>query len=599
MRHRVLLSLAILTASLPALARAQQPAAPASPAAAERAGSWEESLGAGAALLDPQIINLVRVTDSTKKVVPGLALRIGYNLGRSWNFSIGTFVGTTSPMTVLQPFGAISWTPNIDWKVSPFLTAGAGFTNVDWNGYLARSQYGAHVGLGLRAMIGRSVALRLEVREQYDKFADTTAFPKAAYNGVATLGLSFFTRGNRVAVASVSVNPPMATLDALGATQQLAAAPRDKAGRPLSGRSIGWTSSNDSIVTVNDDGLVTAAANGTATITATSEGASGTATVTVAQTPASLTLAPTADTLTSLGQTVQLAVSAQDSGGHPIAGPQVTWTSSNPAAATVSATGLVTAAGNDTATITATAGGHSAAATIAVRQVVASVSITPPAATLTATGGTVRFAAQANDANGRAVSGRVIFWSDSTPSVATLSPNGVATAVQNGTTTVVATVDGVTATAALTVNVATVAVVAAPTAAPVAAPAPAAPVLAPFTLPPVGAAPVVLKDVTFRPNSAVLPPEAQTALDEVVEAIRSLPRARWQIAGYTSSMGNAARNLLLSRRRALAVRAYMIRVGIPAARLVAVGYGAANPIASNATVAGRRANMRVEFKRLR
>ena len=598
MGHRVLEIAAILAASLPALARAQQTAPPASTAGAERAGSWEESLGAGAAILDPQIINLVRVTDSVKKVVPGLALRIGYNLGRSWNFSIGTFAGTTSPMTVLQPFGAITWTPNIDWKVSPFLTAGAGFTNVDWNGYLARSQYGVHVGVGLRAMLGQRVALRLEVREQYDKFADTAAFPKAAYNGVATLGFSFFTAGHRVVVASVGVTPPLATLEALGATQQLAATPRDKAGRPVSGRSVRWTSSNDSIATVTDDGLVTAAANGTATITAASEGAAGTASVTVAQAPASLALVPAVDTLTALGQTVQLAVNAQDSGGHAIAGPQVTWTSSNPVAVSVSATGLVTAAGNDTATITAAAGGKSAAATIAVRQVVASVSVSPSAATITAAGGTVRFTAQANDANGRHVTGRVVVWSDSTPSVATLSPNGLATAVGNGTETIVATVDGLVGTASLIVNVAPVAVVTAPTSAP-AAPVMTAPALPPVTLPTVGAAPVVLRDVSFRPNSALLPPEARAELDAVAAAIRTLPRARWQIAGYTSSMGNAARNLLLSRRRALAVRAYLVRQGIPGARLVAVGYGSGNPIASNATVAGRRANMRVEFKRLR
>jgi outer membrane protein OmpA-like peptidoglycan-associated protein len=598
MGHRFLAFVVIVAASLPALARAQQTAPPASAAGAERAGSWEESLGAGAAVLDPQIIDLVRVTDSVKRVVPGLALRLGYNLGRSWNFSIGAFVGSTSPMTVLQPFGAISWTPNIDWKVSPFLTLGAGFSNIDWNGYLARSDYGVHLGVGLRAMLGRRVALRIEVREQYDKFADTTAFPKPAYNGTATVGLSFFTAGSRAAVASVSVTPPTATLEALGATQQLAAARRDKAGRPLSGRAVRWSSSSDSIATVSRDGVVTAAANGTATITAASEGAAGTATVTVAQAPAALAIAPAADTLTSLGQTVQLAVSAQDANGHAIAGPQVAWTSSNPAAVSVTATGLISAVGNDTATITAAAGGKSAAATIAVRQVVTSVAVSPPATTITAAGGSVVFTAQANDANGRPVTGRVITWSDSTPNVATLSPEGLATAVGNGTETIVGTVDGVTGTATLTVNVAVAVavVVAAPTPAPVAAPVPAAPAV---TLPTVGAAPVVLKDVNFRPNSAVLPPEARAELDEVARAIQAIPNARWQIAGYTSSMGNAARNRVLSRRRALAVRMYLIRQGVPATRLVAAGYGSRNPIASNATVAGRRANMRVEFKRLR
>jgi outer membrane protein OmpA-like peptidoglycan-associated protein len=598
MRHRALEVAAILAASLPALARAQQ-TAPASASGAERAGSWEESLGAAAAYLDPQIVDLVRLTDSTRRVVPGVAVRLGYNLGRSWNFSIGSFVGSTSPMTVLQPFGAISWTPNIDWKVSPFLTLGVGFSNIDWNGYLARSQYGAHVGAGLRVMLAQRVALRIEVREQYEKFSDATAFPSAAYNGTGTLGLSFFTAGSRTAVASVVVTPPMVTLEALGATLQLAAAPKDEAGRPLSGRAVRWSSSNDSIATVTDGGLVTAAADGTATITAASEGAAGTATVRVAQAPAALAIAPAGDTLTALGQTVRLAVSAQDANDHAVAAPPVTWASSNPAAVSVSATGLVTATGNDTATITATAGGMSATTTITVRQAVVSVSVTPPGATIAVDGGAVQFTAEAYDANRWPVTGKVITWSDSTPSVATLSSNGLATAAGNGTTVIVATVDGVSGAATLTVDIAPAAVVAAPAPAPVAVPVLPAPAMPAVTLPTVGAAPVILRDVSFRPNSAVLPPEARAELDAVAHAILAIPNARWQIAGYTSSMGNAERNRALSRRRALAVRAYLIRSGVPATRLVAVGYGARNPIASNATVAGRRANMRVEFRRLR
>ena len=80
--------------------------------------------------------------------------------------------------------------------------------------------------------------------------------------------------------------------------------------------------------------------------------------------------------------------------------------------------------------------------------------------------------------------------------------------------------------------------------------------------------------------------------------MQDVRNARWEIGGYTSSMGDAARNLALSRRRALAVRAYLVRQGFPPARLVAVGYGAQNPIASNATAVGRLQNMRVEIKRL-
>src|SRR6058998_668600 len=81
-------------------------------------------------------------------------------------------------------------------------------------------------------------------------------------------------------VASVSVNPPAASVQVSG-TVQLTATPKDANGNPLSGRTVTWSSSNTSMASVNGSGLVTGAAVGTATITATSEGQSGSASITV------------------------------------------------------------------------------------------------------------------------------------------------------------------------------------------------------------------------------------------------------------------------------------------------------------------------------
>jgi outer membrane protein OmpA-like peptidoglycan-associated protein len=220
-----------------------------------------------------------------------------------------------------------------------------------------------------------------------------------------------------------------------------------------------------------------------------------------------------------------------------------------------------------------------------VLQAIASVSVSPPTASINAAGGRVPFTAQATDANGRPVTGKVITWTLSAPAVASLSPTGVATAVANGTAQITATVEGRAGSAVLTVAIPRRA---APAPAPVAAAA----------LPAVNAT-VVLRNVIFRPNSAVLPPEALGDLDAVAQAMKAIPNARWEIGGFTSNMGTATRNQLLSRRRALAVRNYLVRQGVRAASLSAVGYGPQNPVASNATVAGRRQNMRVEIKRLR
>jgi len=81
-------------------------------------------------------------------------------------------------------------------------------------------------------------------------------------------------------VNQVDVTPVSASIS-VGGTVQLTATPRDSSGNPLSGRTVSWSSSDSSIATVDQSGLVTAVAADSATISATSEGISGTAVVTV------------------------------------------------------------------------------------------------------------------------------------------------------------------------------------------------------------------------------------------------------------------------------------------------------------------------------
>ena len=85
---------------------------------------------------------------------------------------------------------------------------------------------------------------------------------------------------NGAPVASVTVAPASAPL-MVGQTVQLMATLRDAAGSVLTGRTVTWSTSVGSVATVSSSGLVGAAAVGSATITATSEGQSGAATVTV------------------------------------------------------------------------------------------------------------------------------------------------------------------------------------------------------------------------------------------------------------------------------------------------------------------------------
>ncbi|MDD3762232.1 MAG: OmpA family protein [Nevskiales bacterium] len=107
---------------------------------------------------------------------------------------------------------------------------------------------------------------------------------------------------------------------------------------------------------------------------------------------------------------------------------------------------------------------------------------------------------------------------------------------------------------------------------------------------------LVLRGVGFENDSAVLTEDARAILDDVAASLRSQPNVKVEIGGHTDDIGNDAYNHTLSEQRAESVRQYLIARGIDPNRLVAVGYGEFNPIASNETAAGRAENRRVEFK---
>ena len=111
---------------------------------------------------------------------------------------------------------------------------------------------------------------------------------------------------------------------------------------------------------MSSTGLVTAVANGTATVTATSGSATQTASVTVGQVAVSMTLSLGSVVLAGRGDAGTITASVLDAGGAEIASPALTWSSDDEGTATVSSTGLVTAVASGSATITveATSGGQ-------------------------------------------------------------------------------------------------------------------------------------------------------------------------------------------------------------------------------------------------
>lgn len=108
--------------------------------------------------------------------------------------------------------------------------------------------------------------------------------------------------------------------------------------------------------------------------------------------------------------------------------------------------------------------------------------------------------------------------------------------------------------------------------------------------------PVTLKGTNFATASAKLNSTAFSQLDKVVQFAKRYPDADLAITGYTDSRGSAKMNQSLSEHRAESVKAYLVGKGVAADRITTQGEGEANPIASNATAAGRAQNRRVEIR---
>lgn len=107
---------------------------------------------------------------------------------------------------------------------------------------------------------------------------------------------------------------------------------------------------------------------------------------------------------------------------------------------------------------------------------------------------------------------------------------------------------------------------------------------------------VDLYGIYFDTDKATLRPESEGTLRQVLGVLEVEPALRLVIAGHTDSEGGDDYNRSLSERRAVAVVGWLVGEGIDAARLQAMGFGEAEPVADNRTPAGRALNRRVELR---
>ncbi len=107
-----------------------------------------------------------------------------------------------------------------------------------------------------------------------------------------------------------------------------------------------------------------------------------------------------------------------------------------------------------------------------------------------------------------------------------------------------------------------------------------------------------LSNVHFESGRAALTEQSYNQLNELIEFMKLKKTTRIEIGGHTDSFGDDDSNMILSQKRAETVRNYLVKNGIEANRVVAVGYGEAVPVKSNDTEKGRQENRRTEVKLL-
>jgi hypothetical protein len=275
-------------------------------------------------------------------------------------------------------------------------------------------------------------------------------------------------------IVSIAVAPAAPSI-APGATQQFTATATysNSTMTDVSATAV-WASSVTGTATISAAGLATALAGGTTTISATSAGVMGSTTLTVTSptvTPPTLTsivLSPAAPSI-MVGATQAFVVTGKysDASMKDLT-TMSTFTSGTPATATISAAGVATGVAAGTTVITATSGGMSATAALAVTApaVLMTIVVTPTNPAI-AVGTTQQLTATGNynDGSKKDLSATAT-WASATPAKVTVSPAGLATAVAPGTSIITATSGTVMGTTTVTVNGATLMSIAVTPAAP-------------------------------------------------------------------------------------------------------------------------------------
>jgi hypothetical protein len=261
-----------------------------------------------------------------------------------------------------------------------------------------------------------------------------------------------------VTVKSVSVTPASANI-AAGATQQFTATATYSDGSTANVSSTAiWTVGTAAVANINSSGLTTGAAAGSAMVTASLSGITGNASLTVMAptvTLTSISVAPASANIAA-GATQQFTATATYSNGSTAnVSSTASWTVGTPAVANINSSGLTTGVAAGSAIVTASLSGISGNASLTVTaptETLTSIAVAPPSASI-AVGATQQFTATATYGNGSTANvSSTALWTVATPAVATINSGGLATGITTGSTTLTASLTGITGSASLAVT---------------------------------------------------------------------------------------------------------------------------------------------------
>ncbi|NDP21025.1 MAG: OmpA family protein [Paludibacter sp.] len=104
-----------------------------------------------------------------------------------------------------------------------------------------------------------------------------------------------------------------------------------------------------------------------------------------------------------------------------------------------------------------------------------------------------------------------------------------------------------------------------------------------------------LQGIQFESGNSLILPRSNKILNQIAGVLIANPTYLIEVRGFTDNVGNSKTNLILSSKRAIAVKKYLVRKGVEESRINTNGYGDTLPVATNKTAIGRSINRRVEF----